>query len=112
MGDQEDRDTGLWVSSSDQRTVVHVGGEMDIDRAPMLIEGLTAVITQPGGPREIVLDVAEMTFCDSSGINALIAGLHAAQKHGRNLSLRGPRPQLLRLLELTGTDKLFPITDT
>ncbi|MFE1413444.1 STAS domain-containing protein [Streptomyces sp. NPDC058746] len=111
MGDQENSDPELWVSSGDQRTVVHVGGEMDIDRAPMLIEALLCATTQPDGPSEIVVDVADMSFCDSSGINALIAGLRAAEEHGRRISLRGPRRQLLHLLELTGTDKLFPITD-
>ncbi|MBT2545252.1 STAS domain-containing protein [Streptomyces sp. ISL-44] len=55
--------------------------------------------------------MAELSFCDSSGLNVLITARHTTQKHGRHISLRGPRPQLLRLLELTGTDALFPITD-
>ncbi|WP_308296850.1 STAS domain-containing protein [Streptomyces sp. ISL-44] len=59
----------------------------------------------------MVVDVAELSFCDSSGLNVLITARHTTQKHGRHISLRGPRPQLLRLLELTGTDALFPITD-
>ncbi|MFE5724759.1 hypothetical protein [Streptomyces erythrochromogenes] len=36
--------------------VVPVGGEMDIDRAPMLLAALTDAINQPDGLREVVVD--------------------------------------------------------
>ncbi|MFC9293828.1 STAS domain-containing protein [Streptomyces sp. NPDC057011] len=113
MGDQEDGSSGVWVNDSgDGRLVVFVGGEMDIERAPMLRDALHTAITQPGGPGEIVVDLAELSFCDSAGLNALIQARHTAQEHGKHISLRAPRPQFLRLLAMTGTDTLFPITDT
>lgn len=100
------------MNSGGQRLIVHVGGEMDIDRAPMLVEALYAAITQPGGADEIVVDVAELFFCDSSGLNALITAQHAAMEHGRHISLRAPQSQLRRLLDLTGADAIFPVTGT
>ncbi|MFB6809489.1 STAS domain-containing protein [Streptomyces sp. NPDC056387] len=111
MGDQEDLHPGMWVDGGDQRIVVHVGGEMDIDRAPMLYNALHAAITQTGGPNEIVADLAELSFCDSSGLNALIQARHTADEHGKRITLRAPQPQFRRLLEVTGADVLFPITD-
>ncbi|MFI5672944.1 STAS domain-containing protein [Streptomyces sp. NPDC051704] len=111
MGDQEGRDLGMWVDSGDGRVVVHVGGEMDIDRAPMLYNALHIAITQPEGPHEIVADLSDMSFCDSAGLNALIRAHHTAAEYGIRLSLRAPQPQFLRLLEITGADILFPITD-
>ncbi|MFE1413434.1 STAS domain-containing protein [Streptomyces sp. NPDC058746] len=99
------------MSDDGERLVVHVGGEMDVDRAPMLRNALSAAITRPGGPGEIVVDLAYLSFCDSSGLNALIEALHTAQEHGKQLSLRAPQPQFLRLLDLTGADTLFTITD-
>ncbi|WP_078988321.1 STAS domain-containing protein [Streptomyces sp. WM6372] len=112
MEDQEGRDPGMWVDGGDQRVVVHVGGEMDIDRAPMLYTALHVAITQAGGPIEIVADLSEMSFCDSAGLDALIRARHTADEHGRRMSLRAPQPQFLRLLEITGADLLFPITET
>ncbi|WP_079403576.1 STAS domain-containing protein [Streptomyces sp. 3211] len=101
----------MGVTGDDQRRVVHVGGEMDIDRAPMLHDALHAAITQPGGSDEIVVDLSDLSFCDSSGLNTLIHARQTAAAHGRRIILRDPQPQFRRLLELTGADALFPITD-
>ncbi|MCX4775364.1 STAS domain-containing protein [Streptomyces sp. NBC_01264] len=112
MEDRERPEPDVRVDEEGQRCVVHVGGEMDIDRAPMLHRVLDTVITQPGGPDEIVIDLADLSFCDSSGLNVLIAARQTATDHGRHISLRHPQPQILRLLEMTGADTLFPITGT
>ncbi|MGW1643205.1 STAS domain-containing protein [Streptomyces lavendulae] len=111
MGDQEGRGPGMWVDGGDERVVVHVGGEMDIDRAPMLYNALRIAISREGGPYEVVADLSEMSFCDSAGLNALIRAHHTAAEYGKRLSLRAPQPQMLRLLEITGADSLFPVTD-
>ncbi|OEJ36090.1 STAS domain-containing protein [Streptomyces subrutilus] len=112
MEDPEDGgERGVWVNGDDQLLVVHVGGEMDIDRVSMLRGALHAAITQPGGPDEIVVDLSELSFCDSSGLNGLIQARHTAAEHGRHISLRAPQPQFRRLLEMTGADALFTITD-
>lgn len=98
------------VENGEQRIVVRVGGEMDIDRASLLRDALHTVITRSDCPGEVVVDVAELTFCDSSGLNALLHARLTALEHGRRLRLHAPAPQLVRLLELTGTDQLFPIS--
>lgn len=103
---------GVWVNGDDRCRVVHVGGEMDIDRAPMLYDALHAAITQPGGAEEIFVDLSDLSFCDSSGLNALIHARQTAAEHGRRIILRTPPPQLRRLLEMTGADTLFPVTDS
>ncbi|WP_327732879.1 STAS domain-containing protein [Streptomyces nojiriensis] len=103
------------MNGDDRRRVVRVGGEMDIDRAPMLRDVLHSAITRPGGPDEIVVDLSDLSdlsFCDSSGLNALIHAQQTAAEHGRRIILRNPPPQLQRLLQLTGADALFPLTDS
>ncbi|MFD7260111.1 STAS domain-containing protein [Streptomyces sp. NPDC059874] len=112
MGDHDDGGPGMWVDSDDQQVVVHVGGELDIDRAPMLHTALHTAITQPDAAHNIVVELSELSFCDSSGLNALIQARHTAAKRGKQISLRNPQPQFLRLLEVTGSDTLFPITYT
>ncbi|MFI7180128.1 STAS domain-containing protein [Streptomyces spororaveus] len=110
--DLERGEQGVWVNGDDQRRVVHVGGEMDIDRAPMMYDALQAAITEPGGSDEIVVDLSDLSFCDSSGLNALIHAQQTAAEHGRRIVLRTPPPQLRRLLGMTGADALFPLTDS
>ncbi|MFD8949826.1 STAS domain-containing protein [Streptomyces xanthophaeus] len=100
------------MDGDEQHLIVHVGGETDIERAPMLRSALRTAITQPGGPHEILIDLADLSFCDSAGLNALIHARQTATEHGRHIRLRHPQPRVLRLLEMTGTDALFPVTDT
>lgn len=111
MENPQDRVPPVQVEKQEQHVIVRVGGEMDIDRAPLLQEALHTVITGPGCPDEVVLDLAELTFCDSSGLNALLQARLTAQEHGRRIRLHAPQPQVIHLLELTGTDQLFAITD-
>ncbi|MFJ9597929.1 STAS domain-containing protein [Streptomyces virginiae] len=60
----------------------------------------------------MVVDLAELSFCDSAGLNALIQAHRIAAGHGKRLTLSSPQTQTLRLLKMTGADALFPITDT
>ncbi|KOU30751.1 hypothetical protein ADK53_27905 [Streptomyces sp. WM6373] len=113
MGCIEDLERGeQGVTDDVQRRVVHVGGEMDVDRAPMLRHALHTAITEPGGPAEIVVDLSDLSFCDSSGLSVLVNARPTAAEHGRRISLRNPQPQFRRLLEMSGADALFPITDS
>ncbi|MFF2192979.1 hypothetical protein [Streptomyces sp. NPDC058157] len=53
------------------------------------------------------MDVRQVSFADSSFLNALIRLLHI-----RPLALQGPLPhQLHRLMEMTGALSLFDIRD-
>ncbi|MEU9253819.1 STAS domain-containing protein [Streptomyces sp. NPDC048270] len=110
MDDEQDPTPPVEVEKQERHVIVHVGGEMDIDRAPLLQEALRTLLTQPDCPAEVVLDLTELTFCDSSGLNAFLQARLAAQENGRRLSLHAPNQQVAKLLALTGANQLFPIT--
>ncbi|WP_328792939.1 MULTISPECIES: STAS domain-containing protein [unclassified Streptomyces] len=115
MGGIEDREgptQEVWEDGEGLRLIGHVGGEMDIDRAPMLSHALHAAITRPGGPEEIVIDMSDLSFCDSAGLSVLIGARRTAAEHGRRITLRGQQPQFLRLLDVTGATGLFQISGT
>lgn len=112
MEDAQNPAPPVEAEKQEQQVIVRVGGEMDIDRAPLLHEALRTLITQPDCPPEVVLDLTELAFCDSSGLNAILRARLAAEEHDRRLSLHAPNPQVTKLLALTGTDQLFPITGT
>ena len=59
-----------------------------------------AVETSADPEREIVLDLADLTFLDSSGIRAILT---AAQEIGtKGVLLRNPQPNVRRVIELVG----------
>lgn len=110
MEDAQNRIPRVEVEKEERQVIVHVGGEMDIDRAPLLQVALHTLITQPDYPTDIVIDLTGLTFCDSSGLNALLQARFTAEEHGRRITLHAPNRQVRKLLELTGTHQLFPIT--
>ncbi|MFE3560703.1 STAS domain-containing protein [Streptomyces sp. NPDC059193] len=58
------------------------------------------------------VDLAELSLCDSAGLDVLIHARRIVAEHGRHLILRARQRQFLRLLTLAGTYSLFAITDT
>jgi anti-anti-sigma factor len=90
--------------SEDGQAVVDVGGELDVHTCGTLEEAVQQAITDGG---DVIVDLADVTFVDSSGLRTLI-GLHrSAEERGGRLVLREPSRPLLRLLDLTGLQDTF-----
>ncbi|MFE2327147.1 STAS domain-containing protein [Streptomyces sp. NPDC059385] len=90
-------------------TVVRPHGEMDIARATAFRQVLLTALQTEVRPHEVCVDLQHLFFCDSSGLNALLNARAVADQTGQRLSLAAPTSQFMRLLEITGTDDLFPI---
>lgn len=82
------------------RIVVRVVGELDMATALELRSAL-----RPDSGRPIVVDLAETTFMDSSGLNALVAAWHG----GTVVALRDPSPIVLRAIEISGLGEILTI---
>ncbi|MFI9343986.1 STAS domain-containing protein [Streptomyces sp. NPDC052773] len=90
--------------------IATIVGDADMRTAPTLRSGALEIIQQ-GHPR-LVLDLAQVGFCDSAGLSAIIGIWHAAQEAGGALSLAGAPDRLMRMLSLTGIDSLLPVHAT
>lgn len=73
-----------------------LAGEIDSYTAPDLAERLAA------DPPVEVLDVAGVTFIDSSGLRVLVEVHQARAARGSRLVLRAPSAPVQRLLEISG----------
>jgi anti-sigma B factor antagonist len=87
--------------------VFHLHGELDLESARVLTE-LPITIRRD---RPVVLDIAELTFCDSIGLTALIKLRRRVVEDLGQLVLRHPTPAISRLLELTGLALVLPVSD-
>ncbi|MFE5560629.1 STAS domain-containing protein [Streptomyces sp. NPDC056544] len=92
--------------------VVPVSGEIDIQHAGELEGLLTAALSGAEPSAAIIVDLSNSSFCDSSGLNALIRAREAGLRTGHTLILAAPSHQMLRLLDLTGATALFPVQPT
>ena len=93
------------MSRSASAVTVSVAGELDIATESSLVDRVGAVIVAgPAGEPvpELVLDLAELRFCDSAGINALIRLRKLADQDGWGFALVRPQPPVRRVLDLTG----------
>lgn len=64
------------------------------------------------GITQVVVDLQEVPFIDSSGLAALVSGLKTLGGESGNLKLAAPQSQARLLFELTMFDRVFEIHDT
>jgi anti-anti-sigma factor len=105
----------LKITTRDATTgpVWEIIGELDYTTAPQLCERLTTFVLRPG--QRLVLDLAAMEFCDSSGITALIAARNHALAAQGDIALAAVPAHTLRVLGIVGLDQIFtlhPDSDT
>jgi anti-sigma B factor antagonist len=79
------------------------------DVAPQFKKELVAYIQNDR--RNIILDLSEVNFIDSSGLGALIGSLKA-MGNDREFALCGARDAVVNMLKLTRMDKVFRIFGT
>jgi anti-sigma B factor antagonist len=96
-------------SERDGRATLVVSGEIDLVTAPYLRDELAAVIADAGSSS--VVDLAGVTFIDSSGLGVLIDARSGIEGTDTTLVLLNPSGACRRVLELTGTAVLFQIVD-
>ncbi|MEU8608665.1 STAS domain-containing protein [Actinoplanes sp. NPDC048791] len=90
--------------------VLRLKGELDADTATQLHELLAELLERPV-PR-IVVDLADLKFCDSVGLSAFITAKHVIAARGGWLSFAGANRFLVSLLETVGLSRYFAIFPT
>lgn len=93
------------LGAADGWPIVRVAGEVDIQTSPTLDDQLQSVVDQ--GHASVLVDLGEVTFLDSTGLSALIGGLRRCQAAGGELHLVSPRPNVRKVLEITGLTDAF-----
>ena len=110
MAEQELRVTvELGTDGSGSWPVVSVAGEVDIQTSPLLERQLQSVLDQ--GHTSVLVDLGQVSFLDSTGLSALIGGLRHCQAQGGELRLLSPRPNVRKVLEVTGLIDTFHVAD-
>jgi anti-sigma B factor antagonist len=87
-------------------TVVAVTGRILFDTHGPLLETLLRLAERPS-PR-IVLDLAEVPMCDSTGLNVLIQSERRARANRGWLRLANVQPMVERVLSITGLHAVLP----
>ncbi|MFH8760655.1 STAS domain-containing protein [Streptomyces atroolivaceus] len=86
--------------------VIALSGEFDIATAPAARSRALELIA--AGHPHLVADLTGVTFCDSSGLGALIGIWRCAEDADGSLTLAAIPERLGRLLSVTGMDTFLP----
>ncbi len=95
---------------SGDRTVVRVAGEIDVYTAPALREELAA--QQEAGPVDLVVDLTDVPFMDSTGLGVLVGALKRARTSGGDLRLVISQEKVLKVFRITALTQVFDIHAT
>jgi anti-sigma B factor antagonist len=102
---------GIEAGTDDSgHALLRVSGAIDIQsRDALLTAGRAALERRAQG---LVLDLAEVTFIDSTGIGALVELGHDAQDADAKFELRNPSVRVVRILDVTGLIDAWPVQYT
>ena len=91
--------------------IISLRGEIDLDSASNVYKQIRTEIDS--SEQGLLLDLEELDFMDSSGLQILLRLKERLNKIGKEVLIVNPSTQIMKLFQLTGFDKLFNIfTDT
>jgi anti-sigma B factor antagonist len=85
--------------------VMTVRGDIDLASAPDFEMSLRS--TLDSSPTSVTIDLAGLTFIDSSGLRVLVSLSKEAQSRGTTLGLRNIPRHAQRVLDITGLSEWF-----
>ncbi len=95
------------VSGIDGHHEVRLLGELDMATAGDLREELVRLAS--GGATQVTVDMADLSFIDSTGLSVLVSALKRLRQQGGQMTLRSPGPGTRKVLEITGLTEIFSI---
>jgi anti-sigma B factor antagonist len=91
-------------------SIVSLPEEIDLANASEVLEALLSTINRGG--THLVVDAGDVTFIDSSGLNALIRARERTESMDGSFHLVAPSHRLIRLLEISRLDRVLRRVDT
>lgn len=90
-----------------EAAVITLPEEIDISNADQVRDDLLSLLNR--GPVALIVDMAQTTFCDSAGVNALVRAHKRATANGANMRLIVTAAGVQRILAITGVDRLITV---
>jgi anti-anti-sigma factor len=98
---------GTDIRSVGNHALVVVVGEIDVSTVGSLYEQFACLARQ--GMCHVALDMAGVSFIDSTGISLLVTEHKRAESMRGELIVFSPSPQLRRMIQMVGLDTYFNI---
>ena len=98
----ENRNGTIIIEVKEERLDAHNSGDLKVEMQRLFDEG----------NKNLLIDLKEVRFIDSSGLGALVSGFKNAISHQGSLKLATLQPQVKSMFELTRLHRVFEIFST
>jgi anti-sigma B factor antagonist len=100
-------DLELETTQRDGVSILSLSGEIDVYTAPRMRQAIVDLVD--AGSVNIVIDMEKVDFLDSTGLGVLVEGLKRIRTRGGSLSLVVTQDKIVKIFDITGLNKAFPI---
>ncbi|MFA5516068.1 MAG: STAS domain-containing protein [Desulfuromonadales bacterium] len=98
----QENDAAVLIEVKEERLDAHNSGELKAQMLSLFEDG----------KNNLVVDLQEVRFVDSSGLGALVSGFKNSSARNGSLKLSGLQPQVKSMFELTRLHRVFEIFPT
>jgi anti-sigma B factor antagonist len=91
----------------DLPNVLPLEGEIDLHVSPNIVASLKMMAEKK--PPQLIVDLARVSYIDSSGLAALIEGMQNVQEYGGKFALAGLQELVRPIFEIARLDQVFQI---
>lgn len=95
------------IKTEKNTLITEISGELDHHSAAKIRSEIDAAISEE--TKNIILDLTNLTFMDSSGIGMIMGRYKKIQHHSGKLIIVAPKPQVKRILEMSGLLNIITI---
>lgn len=95
------------MPKKDRPNVLPLEGEIDLHVSPEVGESLRRMVAKK--PQVLAVDLAKVTYLDSSGLAVLIEAMQNVQEYGGRFGLAGVQESVKQIFEIARLDQVFQI---
>lgn len=100
-----------WViDEQDSLIHIHLYGNLEVGSSTHFREQLRAIVSKSVG-KQVVIDMSEVAFMDSTGLAALVLGLKIVQQNNGAMVLAGVTPAIMNMFKMTLLDSAFTFAE-
>ncbi len=99
----------LEILNTNAASILKIKGDVDLYSSPQVRKEVITLITKIN--KNLLVDLAEVTYMDSSGVATLVEALQLTKKRGGKLKLFSLGSTVKDVFELSRLDKVFDICD-
>lgn len=89
-------------------TIIGFEGDVDLSCSPEARKSIPGVLEEN---KNLLVDLAKVSYIDSSGIASLVEGYQTAKKQSLKFGLVGVSDAAMSVLKLARLDRVFPVFD-